>query len=117
MKCTTAKAYIQEGLDGRLTAPDEAAVEAHLLSCQACRRYCEGTRQSVEALSGLPDEGAPLDFGATVSFQLRRSAGGRRWGFPVAFGAAIAAGLVLLMPSLQGGFPAAEHPQTLQAQL
>jgi anti-sigma factor RsiW len=50
---------LNDHVDGLLSAPDTAAVEAHLAACAACRAEVEGLRALLGAVSGLPREVAP----------------------------------------------------------
>jgi anti-sigma factor RsiW len=50
---------LNDHVDGLLSAPDAAAVEAHLAACAACRAEVDGLRALLGAVRGLPREVAP----------------------------------------------------------
>ena len=104
-------------LDQQLAEGARASLEAHLSSCETCRRRLEALRGTVGAIRALPMESPPRAF--SIPAQKRQ---GLRWGPPLAWaGGAAAAGLVLvvgaaiaLQPgrSTSSGSPAS-LPQTL----
>ena len=50
---------LNDYVDGELTAPERAGVEAHLAACTACRAEVEGLRDLLRHVAGLPREIAP----------------------------------------------------------
>lgn len=95
-------AYVDQELTG--TARQE--LEAHLQTCEMCRRRLEALRQTVTAVKGLPTEAPPRPF--TVPPMRRQRATGPGWAW--AGGALAAACLVLVVtvalthvPHLGGG--------------
>ena len=99
MRCATVREFLSQSLDGPLEPPEEAQVETHVLACESCRRYRTSLRRLTGALATLERAPAPLDFGAMVTFQLRRERVQRRWAPPAAVAAALVAGMVLAWPT------------------
>jgi len=63
---------LSEYIDGSLPAAERAAIEAHLRSCEKCRKELDSLRQLVNSLHELPKH-APLpeNFLSTLDTQLR----------------------------------------------
>jgi len=53
-------------LDGRLSEADRAIVEAHVVTCAACREDLEQLRATVSMLRALPEARAPRSFRVSV---------------------------------------------------
>lgn len=80
-------------VDGELPARDEIGVEAHLLECSSCRATYEELRSVVDVVRGSkPLYDPPPSLRPSLESLVRGSAGRR-----ISTGAAIAAGLVLLL--------------------
>ena len=99
MRCATVREYLSQSMDGPLEPPDEIQVETHVQACEWCRLYRTTLRRMTGALATLERAPAPLDFGAMVTFQLRRERVQRRWMPPAAVAAALVAGMVLAWPT------------------
>lgn len=109
MRCNAARVFIQENLDGPLSPPDEAMVEAHMASCEPCRSYKHSLCRIATGLGNLGSCAAPCDFSATITFQLGREKRRRQWA-PIAAAAVLVAGFVTLKPLLGGtGFQVASQ--------
>jgi anti-sigma factor RsiW len=67
-------------LEGTLSEERRREVEAHLASCEACRRAYEEFRETVSALSGLHKMGAPQHFEREVEATIHRRSRGRFFG-------------------------------------
>ncbi len=88
-------------VDGTLTEPERAVVDAHLASCPVCREEVELARGAVTALASLEEAAVPFGVTGPVlaeagrRFERRRDAVWQRvqW----AAGAAVAAALVLVV--------------------
>lgn len=57
--CSRIEAELSAYLDGELTAPQHAAVEAHLANCAACRQVLTELREVAQCVSRLPRAKAP----------------------------------------------------------
>lgn len=101
MRCNAARVFIQETLDGPLSPPDEAMLEAHVAGCEPCRNYRLTLCRIATGLGKLESCGAPRDFGATVTFQLAREKRRRQWA-PIAAAAVVVAGFLTVRPLLGG---------------
>src|SRR5438093_6966906 len=64
-------------IDGRLPAPETTALEAHLASCDACRREVDELRGTASALQGLPQMETPRSFAITPRMLERKTAAAR----------------------------------------
>ncbi len=53
MRCNDITQEMSEALDGQLDPTRQAALDAHLAECPACREGCEALRETVEHLQGL----------------------------------------------------------------
>ncbi|MCC7123263.1 MAG: zf-HC2 domain-containing protein [Acidobacteria bacterium] len=60
---------LQDALDGRLDAADRAALDAHLATCEACRRQSQALRWTRLRLAGAS---AGVDVPPTLDGELRR---------------------------------------------
>jgi anti-sigma factor RsiW len=86
-------------LDGALTAPDRARVDAHLASCSACRREFESLRHMKLVLSSAPRKNMPAEL--ALALEARLVKGAPRWkaalkpAFWVPVGAVAAAALTV----------------------
>ena len=99
-------------VDGTLSSEDRAVVDAHLSSCERCRREVAQARVAVAALGGLPEAPAPSGLGARAMAELG-SGGGvpkttsaprwQRWAAPAAAAAAILLVATLVLPKIGGG--------------
>ena len=58
-------------VDGELSGPERAEVEAHLKSCSSCRARLDGIQQAANAIRALPMETPPRTF--TVPAQRRQA--------------------------------------------
>ena len=65
-------------IDDQLTASETAALEAHLASCDACRRRLDELRATVSALHEQPQAEAPRSFAITPGMLERKSAAAAR---------------------------------------
>ena len=106
-------ATLQEFLDGRLDAPRQAEVQAHLAACPRCRSELEALRWVRDvALKQLPSEEVPSGLAARIASALDAAEGGtggatnrtirrrwRSWAGASALLAAAAVALLLLLPS------------------
>ncbi|MBM3271553.1 MAG: zf-HC2 domain-containing protein, partial [Candidatus Sericytochromatia bacterium] len=102
MRCGTARVFIQETLDGPLSPPDEAMLEAHMAGCEPCRNYRQAMTRVAGALGQMEHVAAPRDFAAAVQFQIGRERNRRRWA-PLAAAAAVVVGFVVVRPLMPGG--------------
>jgi len=73
MKCKNTQ-KLSEYLDGALDAGERAALERHLAECRDCRRELAALKRTVEAMAGLPREGAPPGFADRVVERIRAEA-------------------------------------------
>jgi anti-sigma factor RsiW len=95
---------LQDFLDGRLDARQQAEVRVHLAGCSSCRRELEALRWVRDvALKQLPSEEVPPALAARVAAALDaapRTVGRpwRRWGAGALLAAAAVALLLLLSP-------------------
>ena len=70
-------ATLQEFLDGRLDAPRQAEVRAHLAACPRCRSELEALRWVRDvALKQLPSEEVPSGLAARIASALDAAEGG-----------------------------------------
>ena len=102
MRCNAARVYIQETLDGPLSPPDEAMLEAHMAGCEPCRDYKHTLCRIATGLGRMQTCVAPRDFASSITFQLAREKRRRQWA-PLAAAAVLVAGFVTLRPLLDGG--------------
>jgi hypothetical protein len=61
-------------IDGRLTARETTALEAHLALCEGCRRELDELRGTALAMRQLPEAEAPRSFAITPGMLERRAA-------------------------------------------
>lgn len=54
MKCSTARKWISDYLDGELKAEEERKIEAHLKACVGCQEFLEDLKAITGAAKGLP---------------------------------------------------------------
>jgi anti-sigma factor RsiW len=54
--CNELVELLTEYLEGTLPAAEVAAIEAHLVSCEGCRRYLDQMRATIAALGSVPVE-------------------------------------------------------------
>jgi anti-sigma factor RsiW len=118
-KDTTEHAYTEERLstylDGALSPREQAAVDAHLATCEACRWNFDTLRRTVQWTRELPTVPVPRVFTIPVPAEPVRAPRGR-WGFLPALQVATALVAVLLVFSVAGEmmlgtFPARLSPQ------
>ena len=64
-------------LDGALAAPDSARVDAHLGSCDPCRRELESLRHMKRVLSSAPRKNMPAEL--ALALERRFVKGAPRW--------------------------------------
>lgn len=74
MQCKQAEQLIGEYLDGRLTAPVTAKLQAHLHDCPACRMELAALQQTLARLQNLPQAPLPDGFVGKVSAAVRQQA-------------------------------------------
>lgn len=99
-------------VDGTSSAQDRAVVDAHLSTCDRCRREVAEARVAVAALGRLPEASSPSDLGAKAMAELGTGGGVRRstsaprwqrWVVPAAAAAAIILVATLVLPKIGGG--------------
>ena len=98
-------------VDGTSSAQDRAVVDAHLTTCDRCRREVAEARAAVAALGRLPEAPSPSDLGAKAMAELGTGGGVRgtsaprwqRWAAPAAVAAAILLVATLVLPKIGGG--------------
>lgn len=56
LACNELVELLTEYLEGALPPDEVAAVEAHLAGCEACQRYLDQMRATIEALGTVPVE-------------------------------------------------------------
>ena len=61
MKCNDITQQMSEALDGLLDAKQQAAFDAHLAACPACREGFDALRETVAQLHDLPAVTPPAD--------------------------------------------------------
>jgi hypothetical protein len=66
MTCDEARALFSDVADARLAPPEQTTWDAHLATCQDCRREWVGFQRTVSLLHGLPRRRAPAGFVAHV---------------------------------------------------
>jgi anti-sigma factor RsiW len=69
-------------LDQELTGTARQDLEAHLGTCETCRRRLAALRQTVSAVQGLPTEVPPRVFTIPPQRQQRTGAPGWAWAAP-----------------------------------
>src|SRR5713226_8335300 len=84
-------AYVDQELTG--TARQE--LEAHLQTCETCRRRLAALRQTVSAVQALPKEAPPRVFTIPPQRQQRRGTAGWAWA-----GGALAAACLLVVTTI-----------------
>ena len=97
-------------VDGTLTDPERAAVDAHLATCTICREEVELAGRAARLLAELPDEPVPLGVTAPVSSEIRRVAAAlpprrrtrARWTAGLAAAAVVTAVLAVALPRHAG---------------
>jgi len=97
---------LSEYLDGDLTEPEKAALEAHLTTCAACRETLTGLRRIVAQARSLEDRPPSRDLWSGVATRIGVARGGRRLTFSVP--QLLAAGIALAV--LSGGSAWLLHP-------
>jgi hypothetical protein len=99
-------------LDQELTGVARQELEAHLQTCETCRRRLAALRQTVSAVQALPTEAPPRMF--TIPPQRRQRTGAAGWAW--AGGALAAACLLVVVTTIglanlpHGGAPTAAGP-------
>ncbi len=69
-----------EHYEGGLTPSRRAEVDAHLASCERCRREYDRFRETLGAISGLGRAAAPAHFDGRVAETIHRRSAGRFFG-------------------------------------
>ncbi|MGB8960058.1 MAG: zf-HC2 domain-containing protein, partial [Candidatus Aminicenantales bacterium] len=80
MRCTTARRRLSDALDGALPSGRKIRLEAHLMTCEACRSYRDGLGR-IQAGSRLPDDRPRESWAAferSLNAGLAAAAAGRR---------------------------------------
>jgi len=57
--CARARDSVQHGMDGPVDARERAALDEHLVECEACREYRDGMLALSEALRAAPELSLP----------------------------------------------------------
>lgn len=96
MKCAEVRDNIAARRSGWLSSRDEAALDAHLAACDACRRQMDADARLSELLSALPQPRFASPTWAPVKAAHSPARRSRRWFWLApAFGsAAVAAGVL-----------------------
>jgi anti-sigma factor RsiW len=97
-KLEDLSAYVDQELTG--TARQE--LEAHLQTCETCRRRLDALRQTVSAVKAMPTEAPPRPFTIPPQRQQRKATTGWAWA-----GGALAAACLLIVVSI--GFANLPH--------
>ncbi|MCS7300113.1 MAG: zf-HC2 domain-containing protein, partial [Fimbriimonadales bacterium] len=71
MSCTRYEHWMWDALEGRLSAADLQALEAHLQACWHCQRRWESAQVSYRALRTLPRHRAPENLTTQVRARLQ----------------------------------------------
>lgn len=104
---------VQADHDGELDAAQAVRVAAHLRACPHCAAWAAGLASLSAGMADLAGEGAPPAARRAMMAQIGR----RRWRVPagLAAGAALAAGLMLLLPRAPSPDPLIEaHLRAMQ---
>ncbi|GEM_PF-1553286 len=78
MPCAAITEWMGDHLDGRLDAARVRELEAHLATCEACRREWEDLQQTVALIRELPPVTPPADLLQSVHQRLARQRHSRR---------------------------------------
>ncbi len=108
MNCTEFRVHLHPYVDGELGVGENAAADAHVAECPACRARVTGEREFRRLLRRQPRESAPPEFRARILAEVRRSARRavlRPW--LVAPAAAVTAAALLVLSLLPVMRPAA----------
>ena len=104
-------------VDGTSSSQDRAVVDAHLPTCERCRREVAEARAAVVALGRLPEAPSPSDLAAKAMAEVETGVGVRgttsaprwqRWAAPAAAAAAILLLATLVLPKIGGGASSAD---------
>ncbi|HUW58531.1 MAG TPA: anti-sigma factor [Planctomycetota bacterium] len=100
--CEDIRELLSAGLDGELSAAEAARLEAHLASCEACRRERDALERVWNGLGVLGDVKTPegmtervLARVASIRTHRRPRAFLRRWVYPLATAAAVLLAFVI----------------------
>ncbi len=73
INCTKFQQQLDDWLDGKLLADEQAALQAHLQQCDTCRQQYASARELQQALQDLPVAPSSPDFAHRVMQQATRS--------------------------------------------
>ncbi|MCS7301197.1 MAG: zf-HC2 domain-containing protein [Fimbriimonadales bacterium] len=73
MSCARYERWMWDALDGRLSAAQSQALQAHLQACAHCQRRWESAHASYRVLHTLPRRRAPENLTAQVRARLQSS--------------------------------------------
>jgi predicted anti-sigma-YlaC factor YlaD len=98
-------------VDGALTDEEQAAVDAHLATCETCREELELAGHAVTALASLEEEPMPFGVMNPVTTEIGRRTRSRRtpwqtrlqWAAGLAAAAAVVALVAIELPHMLGG--------------
>ncbi|MSQ40365.1 MAG: hypothetical protein EXR55_01615 [Dehalococcoidia bacterium] len=101
-------------LDAQASERERELVERHVATCEACRRYQEELRDTVQAVRGLPQVTPPRTFTLAQAPRQRMAWALPSWGTPLATATAAALFAVLILGEVTGliGSPVA-HPTAM----
>lgn len=110
LDCATLRESLPAFLDGELAAPDQAAFEAHLAHCAACRDEIDAARalsREIRSLAGAYRAPAALKHRIGDALRAENRAAPPRHAFRLA---TAAAGLLLLVAGAAAGYWIAREP-------
>ncbi len=93
------ESQLNEYLDGELDARSLAAVEAHLVACDECRRASAGLQGLASTLEALQDEPLRRDLTPSVLAKIPQQHSRLAWKLALAAQAGIAIGMVIILLS------------------